>query len=512
MNRKRMRKRSISWLLVLSMVLSLFGGEFASPLSAKADGEATITFGDAKISSNGYYTYPDLTVTVANKSKRIHNLTVKASDTVTSGSSDSGYIRVTGTTIEDYLGKKITGKGILTKESLDEKYGTEGGVSQGSSNEELSTDNTSMYESITFDFDSAYGSDATPQGALISEVQSYLRTLRFTTSEDGKQEVSITATTLSSSDMKVTINEKEVQLHYYNGHFYGYVPFAKETYGWETGSWKKAYEEAQTANFSGVAGYLATLTSRGEDRFLYSTFPLYNHYAKMGWIGCTRMSLADVEAGKETEELPAFQGPDDPNFVWRWVSGPEKGLEFGQQINSCGYGSGDGGFEAYAGCFSNWENGSHVEPNGGTAMQQEGFGYYGQYEYGRWNDWPNDATISGYYIEFGGMPGDDQKLKDSLGEDVIISGSTIEDKVVNPNVKEPESTDAPKETMKGKPAIRLRDGVTKIEVGTQLIADVSNVTPDDADYVYKWYYEDKDTGVWKEISTTNDRITLTGDL
>ena len=268
MNRKRMRKRSISWLLVLSMVLSLFGGEFASPLSAKADGEATITFGDAKISSNGYYTYPDLTVTVANKSKRIHNLTVKASDTVTSGSSDSGYIRVTGTTIEDYLGQKITGKGILTKESLDEKYGTEGGVSQGSSNEELSTDSTSMYESITFDFDSAYGSDATPQGALISEVQSYLRTLRFTTSEDGKQEVSITATTLSSSDMKVTINEKEVQLHYYNGHFYGYVPFAKEAYGWETGSWKKAYEEAQTANFSGVTGYLATLTSRGEDRFL----------------------------------------------------------------------------------------------------------------------------------------------------------------------------------------------------------------------------------------------------
>lgn len=512
MNRKRMRKSSISWLLVLSMVLSLFGGEFASPLSAKADGEATITFGDAKISSNGYYTYPDLTVTVANKSKRIHNLTVKASDTVTSGSSDSGYIRVTGTTIEDYLGKKITGKGILTKESLDEKYGTEGGVSQGSSNEELSTDSTSMYESITFDFDSAYGSDATPQGALISEVQSYLRTLRFTTSEDGKQEVSITATTLSSSDMKVTINEKKVQLHYYNGHFYGYVPFAKEEHGWETGSWQKAYEEAQTADFNGVTGYLATLTSRGEDRFLYSTFPLYGNYAKMGWIGCTRMSLADVEAGKETEKLPAFKGPNDPNFVWRWVSGPEKGLEFGQQIDSCGYGSGDGGFEAYAGCFSNWENGSHVEPNGGTAMQQEGFGYYGQYEYGRWNDWPNDATISGYYIEFGGMLGDDQKLKDSLGEDVIISGSTIEDKVVNPNVKEPESTDAPKETMKGKPAIRLRDGVTKIEVGTQLIADVSNVTPDDADYVYKWYYEDKDTGVWKEISTTNDRITLTGDL
>lgn len=141
MNRKKMRKRSISWLLVLSMVMSLFGGEFAAPRSAKAaSGEATITFGQAKISSAGYYTYPNLTVTVPDESKTIHNLTVTA---------DSGYIRVMGTTILDAhetSSRKVVGKGILTAESLDEKYGTDGGVSQGSGKEDLSTDSTSMYE------------------------------------------------------------------------------------------------------------------------------------------------------------------------------------------------------------------------------------------------------------------------------------------------------------------------------------------------------------------------------
>lgn len=511
MNRKRMKKRSLSWLLVLSMVLSLFGGEFASPQKAKADGEATITFGDAKISSAGYYTYPDLTVTVPSGKDEIHNLTVTA---------DTGYIRVTGTTIKDNLKEKITGKGILTAESLDEKYGSDGGLSEGSGKEDLSTDSTSMYESITFDFDNVYDTAGkTSLGASVSSVQNYLRTLRFTTSKEGNQTVTITATTLASSDLKTTINDREVQLHYYNGHFYGYVPFAKEKYGWETGSWKEAYEEASSdkAVFNGVQGYLATLTSRGEDRFLYSTFPLYGNFAQMGWIGCTRLSIQDIEDQKEEEELPAFKGADDPNFVWRWVSGPEKGQEFGQQIDSCGYGSGDGGFKTYEGFFSNWENGQHIEPNGGVAMQQEGFGYYGQYEYGRWNDWPNNGTIAGYYIEFGGMPGDTQKLKDSLGEEVIVSGSVIESKVVNPDVEVTETTEAPKKKLGGQPEIKLRHSDDNIEEGTVLDADISSVTPDGVhegtDYVYQWYVQDQDTGVWKEIKYGDTgSLELTSDL
>lgn len=524
MNRKKMRKRSISWLLVLSMVMSLFGGEFAAPRSAKAaSGEATITFGQAKISSAGYYTYPNLTVTVPDESKTIHNLTVTA---------DSGYIRVMGTTILDAhetSSRKVVGKGILTAESLDEKYGTDGGVSQGSGKEDLSTDSTSMYESITFDFDSVYDvSKEIPRGAEVSVVQAYLRTLRFTTSEQGNQKVTITATTLASTDMKTTVNGKNVQLHYYNGHFYAYVPFAKETYGWETGSWEKAYNEAKTAKFNGVTGYLATLTSRGEDRFLFSTFPEHGNFARTGWIGCTRISLADVESGNIDQTLPKFTGDNPEDFVWRWVSGPEAGEEFGQQVSACGYIDNykDGGFETKDGYFSNWENGSsNVEPNGGTAMD-EGFGYYGKYEYGRWNDWPNDGPNAGYYIEFGGMPGDDEALKDNLGEEVLVSGSEVEDKVVNPNVKDPGTTETPdKKSFSGTPVIATKNSDDEIKAGTILNIDASDVKDDKTsktvegytDYVYKWYVgvEDKTEGTirWTEIANqTGSSLTLTDEL
>jgi len=112
MNRRKMEKRSLSWLLVLSMVLSLFGG-FSAPNKAKAaTGDATISFGEPSISASGYYTYPNVKVTLPDEDKLIHNLTVTV---------DSGYIKVTSTSIKDKRGDMITGKGILTTESLQEK-------------------------------------------------------------------------------------------------------------------------------------------------------------------------------------------------------------------------------------------------------------------------------------------------------------------------------------------------------------------------------------------------------
>ena len=266
MNRRKMEKRSLSWLLVLSMVLSLFGG-FSAPNKAKAaTGDATISFGEPSISASGYYTYPNAKVTLPDEDKLIHNLTVTV---------DSGYIKVTSTSIKDKRGDTITGKGILTTESLQEKDETNGGLSQGSGSETLSTDSSSKYEKISFDFDEIRGETA--PGAPVYAIENYLKTLRFTTSKTGGQTVTITATTLGVIDLKTTINGAEIPLHYYNGHFYGYVT------NWC--NWRTAYDEASGAKFAGVKGYLATLTSRGEDRFLYSTFPLYGQLAKEGWMG-----------------------------------------------------------------------------------------------------------------------------------------------------------------------------------------------------------------------------------
>lgn len=501
---QRIRKCSISWLLVLSMVLGLFGGEFASPQKVKADGEATIEFGTADISTAGYYTYPNLKVSIPSGKKEIHNLTVTA---------DSGYIRVTGTTIKDNNDEKVTGKGILTEESLDEKYGANGGLSEGSGKEDLSTDSTSRYESITFDFD---GDGYSAAGASVSDVQKYLRTLQFSTSKDGKQTITITATTLSNIDLKTTINGKEVQLYYYNGHFYGYVPF-KSAYA--DSSWNDAYVEAKNAKFMGISGYLATLTTRGEDRFLYSTFPLtwYPNHALEGWIGCTRMSLEDVEAGKAGEKLPVFNEENRSLFEWRWVTGPEAGTAFGKQTTACGYQdpttgqfSYDGGFETYDGYFSNWGIEGNIEPNGGITTGDEGFGYYGHYAYGRWNDYPNNGSIGGYYIEFGGMKGDDQTIKDNLKNEVIVSGKVTENDVVNPDVQT-------KKKLEGKISLKLGDEEEGVVPDARLYANIDELTPDNAkegiDYTYKWYLQDKNTGVWNEIPyKSSSSLTLTEDM
>lgn len=493
MNRRKMEKRSLSWLLVLSMVLSLFGG-FSAPNKAKAaTGDATISFGEPSISASGYYTYPNVKVTLPDEDKLIHNLTVTV---------DSGYIKVTSTSIKDKRGDTITGKGILTTESLQEKDETNGGLSQGSGSETLSTDSSSKYETISFDFDEIRGETA--PGAPVYAIENYLKTLRFTTSKTGGQTVTITATTLGVSDLKTTINGAEIPLHYYNGHFYGYVT------NWC--NWRTAYDEASGAKFAGVKGYLATLTSRGEDRFLYSTFPLYGQLAKEGWMGCTRATLESVEAGTEAENLPKITSNNDPNFIWRWVSGPEAGKEFGQQTTAYGFGSGDGGFETFDGHFSNWQSSGNIEPNGG-ANEPEAFGYYGKYAYGRWNDYSATSCVGGYYIEFGGMPGDDETLKDNLGDKIVVKSDKTEPDIVNPDVKDPSATSAPKKTLTGEPVIKLRDEDADVEVGTRLKADTSNVGPSDATYTYKWYVQDEGTGTWSEIPNTagNVNLTLTKD-
>lgn len=492
MNRRKIGKRSLTWLLVLSMIFSLFGGEIVLPQKAKAAGtEATINFGSPKISADGYYTYPDVTVSLPDASKRIHNLTVTV---------DSGYIRTTETSIEDWQGNKVPGQGISSA-----------GMSAGSGIEDLSDDSTAKYESITFEFDAYYSANeqARAQGASVSEVQAFLSQLRFTTSKTAGQKVTITATTLGNTDLTTKVDGQNITLHYYNGHFYGYVS--------KWCSWRQAYDGSAAASFKGVKGYLATLTSRGEDRFLYSTFPEDNTTvkAKKGWIGCTRATLDSVEAGTEAEDVKShkMESKNDPNFVWHWVSGPEAGQNFGQQTTAYGFGSGDGGFEAYDGFFSNWGNDSdnHIEPNGGY-QTNEGFGYYGNYDYGRWNDFPADWSLSGYYVEFGGMKGDDETLKDNLGDEIIVTSNKTEPDVVNPEVTNPTVTKDPdKKSLTGQPVIVKADEDADIAVGTKLKADVSGVGPAGATYKYKWYVQDPDSGVWKLQNTSDDNLVLTED-
>ena len=181
------------------------------------------------------------------------------------------------------------------------------------------------------------------------------------------------------------------------GHFYKFVPHPGI-------SWTAARDEAASAakKYHGLQGYLATITSAGENAFIQQKTQ------GVGWIGAS-------DAALEGE--------------WRWVTGPEglagngSGLLFwlgsGYQakINPGTYGPVNGAYQNW----NRWDvpyssslPSTNWEPNnsGGT----ENYAHITYFpnnpsESLKWNDLPNsgssgDYLPAGYLIEWGGMDGD----------------------------------------------------------------------------------------------------------
>ncbi|WP_423127949.1 PKD domain-containing protein [Gaoshiqia sp. Z1-71] len=159
------------------------------------------------------------------------------------------------------------------------------------------------------------------------------------------------------------------------GHFYQFIDSLDIT-------WTRARAEAETKNYYGLQGYLATILSKEENDFIWTKVN------GVGWIGA---SDAAVEGD------------------WRWVTGPEagtlfwRGLANGVSIN---------------GLFSFWSSGeptnAHGETNNGIGEDYAHINQNPDKEAKSWNDLRDggDGTDSrfyrprGYIIEYGGMAGD----------------------------------------------------------------------------------------------------------
>ena len=152
-----------------------------------------------------------------------------------------------------------------------------------------------------------------PEGVSATDIENYLRLVSFSVPNNTIRSVSIIMQTNISGNV----------IYYSdNGHYYQYVPFTNNERTW---TWIDCYDAAKEMTYCGRQGYLATLTSLDEDKFvtrLVST-PM--------WVGGTRLSPTDNATSSSTQYYASFDTDDEPNDddtdYWYWACGPEKGMQ-----------------------------------------------------------------------------------------------------------------------------------------------------------------------------------------
>ena len=230
----------------------------------------------------------------------------------------------------------------------------------------------------------------------IPAINKALADLRLNSYSGGKVTMKVVATTETEG----------VVFEPLNGHFFKYVPA-------QGISWDAAKAAAETQTFRGVKGYLATVTSEGENSFISSNI----ENASNIWLG-----------GSDSEREGEY----------KWMTGPEKGKTFWQatcstkpagSADAC---NGANSVETLAGnqgtkykaatiadtivnTYSSWDVAG--EPNNWGTTGENYVATNWQGSRGKWNDLSGDArNIAGYVVEFSGTKGGPAPQ--------VVSGST----------------------------------------------------------------------------------------
>ena len=194
--------------------------------------------------------------------------------------------------------------------------------------------------------------------------------------------------------IKVSINNNavEISLNYYSNteHFYEFISAPGIT-------WENAKIAAESKTYMGMKGYLATITSEGEDDFAMSLISGY------GWLGgtCDYRYILDKDGNQ------IYNNMSESLWNWYWVTGPEAGMKFWDNTGTITE-------------YSKWGSG---EPN--NYGSGEAFLHY--YQSNTWNDYPNnESSIAGYIVEYGGMPGDEYTMEESYSDVSVINTNWVE--------------------------------------------------------------------------------------
>ena len=142
-----------------------------------------------------------------------------------------------------------------------------------------------------------------------------------------------TAASCGPSSRTIVFNQGNYLFNSYSGHFYQYVDNSL--------NWVDAKAAAAASSYNGMQGYLATITSAGENNFVWKLL------GADAWIGGS-YDYQQVNAATGTTTF-ADQNAALGNVYW--ITGPEAGTQFS---------SGIGNPVAQNGAYMNWNGG---EPN-----------------------------------------------------------------------------------------------------------------------------------------------------
>ena len=136
-----------------------------------------------------------------------------------------------------------------------------------------------------------------------------------------------TGASLGETTLRVTASVSLPNVYYnpVNGHYYEFVN--ANVHAWSnTNRSLSAFHLAENRTLFGVSGYLATITSAQEQKFVYENIPNNNV-----WIGATdEFSVLNARCDLGFANQAAAEGK------WYWVSGPEACTQFWQGQTSAG--------------------------------------------------------------------------------------------------------------------------------------------------------------------------------
>ena len=211
-------------------------------------------------------------------------------------------------------------------------------------------------------------------GDISSEkANAFLNKIKFHKIDNKPFEIHINLETVPIKDDKKGY-ELNKNIFYFDGSFY------KKSERFENGttvSWNQAYNKAKEERFNGLQGYLMTITSDAENKFIYDkVFESERAKGKTpddfgSWIGGTR------KKPKVNYDASAWQS-DGFNKSWSWACGPEAGKVFYTNTFSR-----DGQDYRAEGMYSAWSNPEDCKKNGIPRA------YSGDYE-------PNNESNANY--------------------------------------------------------------------------------------------------------------------